>query len=55
MRRERTDGVGELVGVTAEGVDVAGRGGYPTVAEQHGEGVDTSWLLLWKSQNCLND
>jgi hypothetical protein len=46
MRRERTDGVGELVGVTAEGVDVADRGGCPTVAEQHGEGVDTFLVVV---------
>ena len=46
MRREMTNGLGELVGVTAEGVDVTDRGGCSTVAEQHGEGVDTFLVIV---------
>lgn len=46
----RTDRLGKLVGVSAEGIDVANRSGGSSITEQHREGVDPFLVVIMKTR-----
>lgn len=47
-----TDGFSELVGVSAEGVNVPNRSGSSAIAEEHGEGVDAFLVIVVETTRC---